>query len=69
MKIDQEDQEVWYVGYEKEPIGGGNPYYQCVGCGSAEPQINGSLKGHGQDCPEVQRYYDEKRKSDERQSW
>lgn len=36
--------------YENEPIGGGNPYYCCSSCGISDPQINGSLAGHAEDC-------------------
>ena len=36
--------------YPKEPIGGGNPYYKCSSCGASDPQINGMLEGHFDNC-------------------
>ncbi|MFN9474665.1 hypothetical protein [Acidovorax sp.] len=36
--------------YEREPIGGGNPYYRCIHCKLAAPEINGRLEGHSLDC-------------------
>lgn len=44
-----------YSRYDSEPIGRGNPYNACVGCGLAEPAINGRLSGHGAHCSEVER--------------
>ncbi len=41
---------VYQDDYEKEPIGGGNPYYRCIHCKIAAPQINGSIEGHLADC-------------------
>lgn len=40
-----------YNDYETEPIGGGNPYYMCVGCKVSVPAINGRLEGHQSWCP------------------
>lgn len=34
--------------YPTEPIGGGNPYWRCRGCGKAQPEI--SISGHGSWC-------------------
>lgn len=39
-----------YFNYPSNPIGGGNPYYQCSSCGASEPQINGTLSGHFDGC-------------------
>ena len=36
--------------YPTEPIGGGNPYYQCVHCKRSVPEINGDLKKHESWC-------------------
>lgn len=36
--------------YPTEPIGGGNPYYRCKYCKISDPQINGNLKNHANDC-------------------
>jgi hypothetical protein len=52
--------------YPSEPIGEGNPYYQCCSCGASDPQINGTLSGHKGGCGWVagfqkgwqERYYD-----------
>ena len=40
----------YYTDYEKEPIGGMNPYYRCVHCKHSEPAINGDLKSHATWC-------------------
>lgn len=40
----------YYTNYPKEPIGSGNPYYRCSFCGVSDPQINGNLNGHLDDC-------------------
>jgi hypothetical protein len=34
---------------EDVPIGGGNPYYMCAGCGKSAPAL--SYDGHFQHCP------------------
>ena len=47
--------ETYYHDYESEPIGNGNPYYCCVSCGISDPQINGRLEGHADDCEYRQR--------------
>lgn len=39
-----------YYDYPKVPIGGGNPYYCCASCGRSNPDINGKLSGHNEDC-------------------
>ena len=39
-----------YFDYPNEPIGGSNPYYRCCACGISDPQINGTLTGHGGKC-------------------
>jgi hypothetical protein len=36
--------------YESKPIGGGNPYSACTACGRSEPEINGDVRGHVEDC-------------------
>lgn len=36
--------------YPSEPIGGGNPYWRCSSCGVSDPEINGQLDGHAEDC-------------------
>jgi len=41
--------------YDNEPIGGGNPYCACVGCGKSEPDINMRISGHSSGCHEVAR--------------
>lgn len=41
---------VYYNDYDNQPIGGGNPYYQCSSCGVSDPQINGTLTGHSRSC-------------------
>jgi hypothetical protein len=40
-----------YHDYTNEPIGGGNPYYQCSHCKRSDPEINGRLEGHEPWCP------------------
>ena len=42
--------ELYDDNYEKEPIGGLNPYYRCVHCKISVPQINGRLKNHAKWC-------------------
>jgi len=49
--IDPDFDGAYHTDYETEKIGGGNPYSRCVGCGVSEPQINGSINGHGKECP------------------
>lgn len=39
-----------YHDYPSSPVGGTNPYWQCVHCGATDPQINGRLSGHFQGC-------------------
>ena len=36
--------------YPQEPIGGGNPYYQCARCKRSVPSINGKIEGHEEWC-------------------
>lgn len=36
----------YYNDYDKEPIGGGNPYYRCIHCKVSDPEINGEISGH-----------------------
>jgi len=36
--------------YPSEPIGGDNPYYCCSFCKISDPQINGRLEGHAENC-------------------
>lgn len=43
----------YWSGYDTRPIGGGNPYYCCVGCGRSDPEINGDIEKHGEGCSEV----------------
>lgn len=43
-------EKIYYYDYEKEPIGGGNPYYRCTDCKISDPQINGRLDGHAEWC-------------------
>lgn len=40
----------YYNDYETKPIGGGNPYHQCIHCKRSAPEINGKLKGHETWC-------------------
>jgi len=40
----------YYSDYPSVPIGGSNPYYKCSYCGISDPQINGTLEGHYEDC-------------------
>lgn len=40
----------YYSDYEKEPIGEPNPYYRCIYCKRSDPEINGRLEGHSDDC-------------------
>lgn len=48
--------EMWFMGdvngwnYPDKPIGGGNPYYQCLYCGRSAPEINGDINGHYDFC-------------------
>lgn len=42
--------------YRKEPIGDGNPYYRCISCHKADPEI--SISGHKKHCEEVARVED-----------
>lgn len=42
--------EEWDNDFEKEPIGGGNPYYRCAHCKRSVPEINYSLDGHYSWC-------------------
>ncbi len=36
--------------YPSVKIGKGNPYYKCAACGVSDPEINGRLEGHRNDC-------------------
>lgn len=45
--------------YETRPMGGGNPYQACIGCGITDPAINGRISGHGANCSEMARKADE----------
>lgn len=40
----------YYCDYPTVKIGGGNPYYKCASCGRSDPEINGRLEGHEDDC-------------------
>lgn len=40
----------YYCDYPTEPMGGTNPYYRCVFCKKTDPQINGTLENHAEDC-------------------
>lgn len=40
----------YYHDYPTEKIGGGNPYYRCSFCKISDPQINGTLEGHADNC-------------------
>lgn len=53
--MDQFEDDYW-AGYGREPIGGGNPYMCCVGCGRSDPEINGDIRNHGIGCREVADY-------------
>lgn len=33
----------------RKPMGRGNPYWHCTGCGLTDPQL--SVDGHGHNCP------------------
>lgn len=44
-----------YNDYPSHPMGGGNPYYCCSFCGITDPQINGTLSGHGENCEWVEK--------------
>lgn len=48
--------DVFWAGYDKRPMGKGNPYYACIGCGRTDPEINGDIKRHGPGCPEAAKY-------------
>ena len=43
----------YWSSYDKHPIGDGNPYWCCAGCGRSDPEINGDIKKHGVGCSEV----------------
>lgn len=36
--------------YPNEPIGDGNPYWMCSSCNISDPQINGNLMNHSENC-------------------
>lgn len=40
----------YYSDYPTNPIGDGNPYYQCSDCGVSVPEINGRLDRHRSHC-------------------
>lgn len=46
--------EEYYTDYPKSRIGGGNPYYKCSSCGISDPQINGQLDNHADNCKWVE---------------
>lgn len=48
----QDPDSVFNDGYQTRPIGGSNPYHECVGCGRSMPAINGTISGHDRQCPE-----------------
>lgn len=39
-----------YFNYPNEPIGGGNPYWRCSSCKRSDPEINGQLTRHLENC-------------------
>lgn len=41
---------MYYSDYPNEPIGRGNPYYRCVYCKRADPEINGDIMKHESFC-------------------
>lgn len=43
----------FWAGYNREPVGNDNPYYMCVGCKKTDPEINGDIDNHHDDCTEV----------------
>lgn len=43
----------FWSAYNKEPVGGNNAYYRCVGCHKTDPEINGDVDNHHDDCTEV----------------
>jgi len=43
-------QNEYRADYPRSPIGDGNPYYRCACCGKSDPQINGRIDGHYEDC-------------------
>lgn len=45
-------------GYDTEPMGGGNPYRACTGCGRTDPEINGRISGHGSGCTQMEQKAD-----------
>lgn len=49
----------YWTGYDKEPMGGSNPYKCCVGCGLTDPHINGDVTRHSKHCSQVQKYFQE----------
>jgi len=40
----------YYDDYPKKPMGKPNPYYGCAYCGVSDPQINGDIYNHHEDC-------------------
>ncbi len=42
-----------WTGYETRPMGGDNPYRCCTGCGRTDPEINGDINAHGENCSQV----------------
>lgn len=42
--------KMYLTDYDKQPIGGDNPYYQCSSCFVSEPQINGNVLNHTENC-------------------
>jgi hypothetical protein len=40
----------YYTDYPTKPIGGGNPYHQCIYCDRSVPAINGRLDRHIEFC-------------------
>lgn len=41
--------------YENQPVGGGNPYYECIHCHQTDPSINGYIFGHSNNCLYVEK--------------
>jgi len=40
----------WFADFPTKKIGRGNPYYQCIHCKRAVPEINYRLEGHDEWC-------------------
>lgn len=49
--MNKKEIEILYLtDFKKEAIGNGNPYQRCVHCGRSEPEINGNVFNHLDDC-------------------